>query len=77
MKALFIPFAPSLAHVTRCLSVADTWQKLGNIAYFAIGAERMSLPEEFGYKTFELPEVTSDVFRIDRGMKWLIPEEEH
>jgi len=67
MKALFVPFAPSLAHVSRCLAVAEAWRKRGHTATFAVGVERVALVEAAGFNTFPVPEVTGEVFRTDRG----------
>jgi UDP:flavonoid glycosyltransferase YjiC (YdhE family) len=39
--ALFVPFAPSLAHVSRCLAVAKAWRERGHRAVFAVGPERI------------------------------------
>ena len=43
MKALFVPFAPSLAHVSRCLAVAEAWRAKGHTAIFAVGPEQADL----------------------------------
>jgi hypothetical protein len=43
VKALFVPFAPSLAHVSRFLAVADAWRLRGHTAKFAIGEDGASL----------------------------------
>lgn len=70
-KALFVPFAPSLAHVSRCLAVADAWRAKGHTATFAVGAERIGMVQDAGYKAHPLPEVPGQVFRADRGFRWL------
>ena len=43
MKALFVPFASSLAHVSRCLAVAEAWRAKGHTAIFAVGPEQADL----------------------------------
>jgi len=73
MKALFVPFAPSLAHVSRCLAVAEAWRDRGHIAIFAIGAERSALARTAGFDTRPVPEVAGAVFRTDRGLRWFSP----
>jgi UDP:flavonoid glycosyltransferase YjiC (YdhE family) len=74
VKALFVPFAPSLAHVSRCLAVADAWRAKGHTATFAVGAERIGMVRDAGYETHPLPEVSGRVFRTDRGFRWLTGE---
>lgn len=74
MKALFIPFAPSLAHVSRCLAVAEAWCAQGHTAIFAVGAERVEMVQNAGFETHSLPEVPGTVFRADRGFRWLTRE---
>lgn len=71
MKALFVPFAPSLAHVSRCLAVADAWRLRGHTAIFAIGEERREMVRDAGFEARPLPEVPGNVFRSDRGWHWL------
>ncbi len=71
MKALFVPFAPSLAHVSRCLAVADAWGLRGHTAVFAVGEERRELVRDAGFETRPLPEVPGSVFRSDQGWRWL------
>lgn len=39
--ALFVPFASSLAHVSRCLAVAEAWRDWGHRAIFAVAPERI------------------------------------
>lgn len=73
MKALFVPFAPSLAHVSRCLAVAEAWRDRGHVAIFAIGAERSALVHTAGFETRPVPEVAGAVFRTDRGLRWFSP----
>jgi UDP:flavonoid glycosyltransferase YjiC (YdhE family) len=73
MKALFVPFAPSLAHVSRCLAVADAWRERGHVAIFAIGAERSALVHSAGFDARPVPEVAGAVFRADRGLRWFSP----
>jgi UDP:flavonoid glycosyltransferase YjiC (YdhE family) len=70
MKALFIPFAPSLAHVSRCLAVAEVWRARGHTALFAVGAERNELVRAAGFETRLLPEVSGQVFRTT-GLEWM------
>ena len=74
MKALFIPFAPSLAHVSRCLTVAEVWRARGHTAIFAIGAERKALVQSAGFDIRPVPEVPGKVFRTDQGLRWLTSE---
>jgi UDP:flavonoid glycosyltransferase YjiC (YdhE family) len=74
MKALFVPFAPSLAHVTRCLSVAEAWRDAGHEAVFAVGSERTKFISENGYEVHEVPEIPKQVFLSDRGFRWLTKE---
>jgi UDP:flavonoid glycosyltransferase YjiC (YdhE family) len=71
MKALFIPFAPSLAHVSRCLAVAEAWRARGHTAAFAIGPERTAMVQAAGFDPHPVPEVPSAVFRSDQGLRWL------
>ena len=71
MKTLFFPFAPSLAHLTRCLSLAETLQGLNHECLFAVGPEGKSLVEKAGYVTRCVPEVESAVFKNSRGWGWL------
>jgi UDP:flavonoid glycosyltransferase YjiC (YdhE family) len=71
VKALFVPFAPSLAHVSRCLAVADAWRLRGHTAKFAIGEERREMVRDAGFETQPLPEVPGNVFRSDQGWHWL------
>jgi UDP:flavonoid glycosyltransferase YjiC (YdhE family) len=70
-EALFVPFAPSLAHVSRCLAVAEAWRARGHRAVFAVGQERMAMVQDAGFEAHALPEVTGHVFRSDRGLRWL------
>lgn len=74
MKAIFVPFAPSLAHVSRCLAIAETWRARGHIAIFAVGAERTAMVQDAGFETHPVPEVSGAVFRADRGFRWLTRE---
>jgi UDP:flavonoid glycosyltransferase YjiC (YdhE family) len=71
MKALFVPFAPSLAHVSRCLAVAEAWRTRGHTALFAVGPERRDMVENAGFEAQPLPEVSATVFRSGRGFSWL------
>jgi UDP:flavonoid glycosyltransferase YjiC (YdhE family) len=71
MRALFVPFAPSLAHVSRCLAVAEAWCTQGHTAMFAVGTERVQMVKNAGFDAFPLPEVPGEVFRTDRGFRWL------
>lgn len=71
MRALFAPFAPSLAHVSRCLSVAEAWRGRGHTAIFAVGEERVEMVHNAGFETRPLPEVAGRVFRSDKGWRWL------
>jgi MGT family glycosyltransferase len=73
MKALFVPFAPSLAHVSRCLAVAEAWKRAGHTAIFAVGEERSEMVRGAGFDARSLPEVPGGVFRKDRGWRWLTP----
>lgn len=74
MKALFVPFAPSLAHVSRCLAVAEAWRSRGHEAIFAVGRERLVMVRQAGFEAQAVPEVAGAVFRADRGFRWLTPE---
>jgi UDP:flavonoid glycosyltransferase YjiC (YdhE family) len=74
MKILFVPFAPSLAHMTRCLSIAENLNSAGNSCLFAIGSEGKDFIEKAGFKTVFLPEIDSLTFKNDRGWKWLTKE---
>ena len=74
MKALFIPFAPSLAHVSRCLAAAEAWRARGHTAIFAIGTERKALVQSAGFDIRSVPEVPGEVFRTDQGFRWLTSE---
>ncbi len=71
MKSLFVPFAPSLAHVSRCLAVAEAWRSRGHDALFAVGEERAEMVRQAGFETRSLPEVPGRTFRADRGWRWL------
>lgn len=71
MKALFVPFAPSLAHVSRCLAVAEAWRARGHAVVLAVGPERTAMVRDAGFETHPLPEVPGDVFRTDQGFGWL------
>lgn len=73
MRALFVPFAPSLAHVSRCLAVAEAWRANKHAAVFALGRERVDLVRSAGFETRILPEVSSAAFRT-WGFRWLTPE---
>lgn len=73
MKVLFVPFAPSLAHVSRCLAIAEAWRARGHMAVFALGAERRGLVQKAGFDVRPVPEVPGDVFRTDQGFRWLTP----
>ena len=70
MRALFVPFAPSLAHVSRCLAVAEAWRGRGHTAVFAVGGERIAMVNNAGFDAWPVPEVPGAVFRTDRGLKW-------
>jgi UDP:flavonoid glycosyltransferase YjiC (YdhE family) len=71
MKGLFVPFAPSLAHVSRCLAVAEACRARGHTAVFAVGPERVPMVQEAGFEVHPVPEVSGAVFRTDRGFRWL------
>jgi UDP:flavonoid glycosyltransferase YjiC (YdhE family) len=71
MKILFIPFAPSLAHMTRCLSIAETMKAEKNDCFFAVGIEGKNFIEKAGFNLSIVPEVDSDTFKNDRGWNWL------
>lgn len=71
MKALFVPFGPSLAHVSRCLAIAEAWSTQGHTAVFAVGSERVEMVQSAGFETRSLPEVPGEVFRADQGLRWL------
>jgi UDP:flavonoid glycosyltransferase YjiC (YdhE family) len=71
MKALFVPFAPSLAHVSRCLAVAEAWRAQGYTAMFAVGTERVQMVKKAGFVAHPLPEVPGEVFRTGQGFRWL------
>jgi UDP:flavonoid glycosyltransferase YjiC (YdhE family) len=74
MKALFVPFAPSLAHVSRCLAVAEAWRAKGHVAVFAVGPERTEMVQTAGFEAHPVPEVPGAIFRTDRGFQWLTRE---
>lgn len=74
MKAILVPFAPSLAHVSRCLAVAETWRARGHTAIFAVGTERTAMVQDAGFETHPVPEVSGTAFRTDRGFRWLTRE---
>lgn len=75
LKALFMPFAPSLAHVSRCLALAEAWQARGHAAVIAIGAERRALVDSAGFEARTVPEVSGARFLGDRRFfSWLTPE---
>jgi len=74
MHALFVPFAPSLAHVSRCLALAEAWQANGHTAIFAIGSEQAATVRNAGFETRPVPEVPGLVFRTDQGFRWLTHE---
>ena len=57
MSSLFVPFAPSLAHVSRCLAVAEAWCTQGHTAMFAVGTERVKMVKKAGFEAHPLPEV--------------------
>jgi UDP:flavonoid glycosyltransferase YjiC (YdhE family) len=71
MKILFIPFTPSLAHMTRCLSIAETMRDEKNECLFAGGKEGKEFIEKAGFKFSVVPEVDTNTFKKDRGYKWL------
>jgi UDP-N-acetylglucosamine--N-acetylmuramyl-(pentapeptide) pyrophosphoryl-undecaprenol N-acetylglucosamine transferase len=73
LRILLIPFAPSLAHVSRCLAVAEACQVRGHRICFGVGAERIPLVESAGFNASPLPEVSGSAFRSDRGWNWLNP----
>jgi len=73
LKALFVPFAPSLAHVSRCLAVAEAWRARGHSALFAVGPEKESLVRAAGFDTRPLPEVSAETFRT-AGLQWMSRE---
>jgi UDP:flavonoid glycosyltransferase YjiC (YdhE family) len=74
VKALFVPFAPSLAHVSRCLAVAEAWRAEGYAVVFAVGAERTAMVQAAGFETHPVPEVSGAIFRADQGLRWLTTE---
>lgn len=69
--ALFVPFSPSLAHVSRSLAVAEAWRTAGHTAIFAVGPERAAMIRAAGFAVQPLPEVAGAVFRRDLGFRWL------
>jgi len=71
MKALFLPFSPSLEHVRRCLAVAEAWCTAGHEAVFGISPERQKLVRLAGFETHLVPDITSETFTKDWGMHWL------
>ncbi len=71
MKILFVPFTPSLAHMTRCLSIAETMKAENNECLFAVGIEGKNFIEKAGFPTYIIPEVDSETFKNDRGWKWI------
>jgi UDP:flavonoid glycosyltransferase YjiC (YdhE family) len=71
MKVLLVPFAPSLAHVGRCLAMAEILKAAGFQILFAIGPERISMIQKAGFETRPLPEVSGAAFRSERGFGWL------
>lgn len=74
MKALFVPFGASLAHVGRCLAVAEAWRSQGHIAIFAVGAEQVEMLQTAGFETHLLPEVPGKVLRAARDLRWMTHE---
>ena len=71
MKILLAPFAPSLAHITRCLLIAERLKDEKHECLFVVGVEGKNVIEKAGFKTVPVPEVDSVTFRKDRGWKWL------
>jgi UDP:flavonoid glycosyltransferase YjiC (YdhE family) len=71
VKILFIPFTPSLAHMTRCLSIAETMKMEHAECLFAVGTEGRDFIEKAGFPINIIPEIDSDTFKNDRGWKWL------
>jgi len=70
MKILFVPFTPSLAHITRCLSVAGTMKAENNDCLFAVGVEGKDFIEKAGFTVSIVPEITSETFKNGRGWNW-------
>lgn len=75
MKILFVPFAPSLAHITRCLSVAETMKSEGNDCFFAVGIEGKNIIEKAGFGLAVVPEVDSETFKKEDGRSLTAPDE--
>jgi UDP:flavonoid glycosyltransferase YjiC (YdhE family) len=71
MKILFIPFTPSLAHITRCLSIADTMRADHHDCRFAVGIEGKDFITKAGYNVVIVPEIDSATFKTSNGWKWL------
>lgn len=71
MKALFVPFAPSFAHMSRCLAIAEAWREQGHVAVFAVGCERITMILDAGFDAYPLPELPGAVFRTAKGFRWL------
>ncbi|MBN2005502.1 MAG: hypothetical protein JXA21_19240 [Anaerolineae bacterium] len=77
MKALFVPFGASLAHVSRCLAVAEAWREQGHTALFAVGAEQTKWVQSIGFETYAVPEVPGKVLHADRTLGWVTREYIH
>ena len=71
MKALFLPFSPSLASVRRCLATAEAWRAAGHEAIFGISPERQKMVRLEGFDTHLVPDITSETLNKDWGMHWL------
>jgi MGT family glycosyltransferase len=71
MKILLVPFAPSLAHITRCLSVAESMKARGHDCRFALGSEGEGIIRKAGFTTYLLPDISGEVFRNVKGWGWL------
>lgn len=71
MRILFIPFTPSLAHMTRCLSIADTMKAYNHDCMFAVGVEGKDFITKAGYNVSIVPEIDSTTFKNSNGWKWL------
>ena len=71
MKILFLPFTPSLAHITRCLSIADTMKANNHNCLFAVGTEGKEFINKAGYHAAIVPEIDSETFKKSKGWTWL------
>lgn len=71
MKVLLLPFAPSLAHVSRCLALAELLRQSNHEPVFGLGAEKAGMVQRAGFEAHALPEVSGETFRQDVGFRFL------